>query len=84
MVRVMNVLAREFRLDSDRTHILDWHLGAKGLANQYAVLINVLALKRHESLAHRLDETNRAELAKGDMHSPIDIMVLPAYSVVAL
>src|SRR5258705_10344165 len=62
MVRVIDVTAREFGLDSDRTHVLDRHLGAKGLSNQHTVLINAFSLKLDKSLADRLDKADPAEV----------------------
>ena len=62
MVRVIDVTAREFALDGDRTHVLDRHLSAKGLSNQHTVLINVFSLKLDKSLADGLDKADPAKV----------------------
>ena len=58
VVRVLDVAAREIRLDGDRAHRLERRVDAEGLVDQHGVLVDALAFDFDEALADRLDETD--------------------------
>ncbi len=60
-VGVIDVTAGELRFDCDGTHVLDGHLRPIRVANQDAVLIDLMSLHINKSLADRFDEPDLGE-----------------------